>query len=101
MDQAPPPPLPQLQQVPDALVAKWDALPPNTPVQLTRTDITNLFFAIDGAFHAQASTLESLVSYSNGDLDSASRQKWEASRQIIEAGNRLRNLIINVMVSAT
>ena len=98
----PQPPLPEAQVIPANIVHRWGSLSPDTFVGsgLTRQDWDNLFFCLDHTVGATAAIQASLIAYSNGDMDRANDESWEASRRSIEAQNKLRQFMTGLMSSA-
>ena len=94
-----PPPLPNVQAIPDPLLAQWIEIPTSDAltVNVTRNDIDQLFFAINNLISAQHALQELLVFYSNGNLDEANDNMDRARRWSIESTNSLRSFFSGII----
>ena len=88
--------------IPPDVVQRWLELDDEAPLtfKVTRTDVDNLFFAIDGATRASQAVLAALISYSNGALEDANTANGIAVSQSAESMNRLRLFMTALMRSA-
>jgi hypothetical protein len=96
------PPLPVIHTIPRSLVEQWTKVSPDDDVEirLTKADVDNLFFAINGAISSVASIQEALIAYSNGSVDEANGHMDSSKRSNFEALNYVRSLMSSLMASA-
>lgn len=96
------PPLPETFAIPGTLIADWLARDPTAPLNatLTKSDIDGLFFAIDHSINAVHALQDSLIAYSNGDLEGANARSWECSRRLIESQNKMRQVLTSIIASS-
>lgn len=96
------PPLPIVHTIPRSLIEQWTRLSPDDDVEirLTKADIDNLFFSINGVISSLASIQEALIAYSNGNVDDANSHMDSSKRNNVEALNYIRSLMSSLIASA-
>jgi hypothetical protein len=96
------PPLPVVQAIPHAIIEQWIQITPDRylDTRLTRTEIDNLFFAINNLITSQNALQDALLSYSQGNLDEANSSFDSSRRGSIESLNALRSFMSAVMASS-
>lgn len=106
MNEMPPrddlPPLPDSFFIPQATIDRWFGIPPDHRVELsiTRGELDQLFFAISKSVNAQSQFRQSMISWTQGNLDAANRLNRLAAQQEIESLNALRMFFNAVMAGA-
>jgi len=107
--EAPPPdrpdqqPLPPFWEFPEDLLAKWIAVPVETPITvvLTKQDIDNLLLGLLRGGDAHMALSEALAQWTQGNVDVA-RQMFAAARlNTVERQNRIRHFFSSIMLQAT
>jgi hypothetical protein len=105
-EEKPPPPQPaevKLHQsiyphghnFPDDILIQWVSIPYNEPVSigpLTREAIDNLLFSMTDISGSIASLRSALVSYTNGDLETANRHIANSTSYLVDGETRNRLL---------
>lgn len=97
------PPMPEVVPIPAQAVKEWVAVPDDAPLksELTKRDLDNLFFAILKLENATDSLAAALI-YARGGNDGKVAEMLDLhQRNVIESGNRLRQFMAGVMLSAT
>jgi hypothetical protein len=97
------PPLPDQIRIPDLLVEEWAALPSNHVVTMpiTKAVIDHLFFAMVKTLSAQDFMQACVIHISNGRTDEGNKALNGSQREVIEASNRLRQFMTEIMLAAT
>jgi hypothetical protein len=95
------PPLPTLQNIPQALVDQWVQIPNQRKLSLrvTKGDIDALFFAVNNLINSQNQLQQSLIRYSNGEIDAANEHMDLSQRASIESLNSLRAFLTSLISS--
>lgn len=96
------PPLPVIHTIPRSLIEQWTKVSPDDDVEirLTKADIDNLFFSINGVISSLGSIQEALIAYSNGNIDHANVLMDTSKRNNLEALNYVRSLMSSLIASA-
>jgi hypothetical protein len=96
-------PLPERVPIPAQAVREWVKLPEDEPlnIELSRREVDHLFFAINKTILGQDALAAALLHYVNGSTTEAHAQMHAHQRELVEAQNRLRQFMTNVMLSAT
>jgi hypothetical protein len=97
------PPMPEVVPIPPQAVREWVQLPEDEPLraELTRRDVDNLFFSIQKLISATDSLAAALI-YARAGNEGKTAESLDAhQRNAIEAGNRLRQFMAGIMLSAT
>lgn len=96
-----PPPLPELFSFPVQLLEQWIALPDSTRLTgaLTKQDVDCLLFGLLRGGEALSALEQTLVHWSNGEIDAANLRVSEARRLNIESANYYRRFFTGLMVA--
>jgi hypothetical protein len=88
--------------IPPATVERWTRIDNNAHIQvpIRRSDIDNLFFAVDNLNRGVQNLQRALVDYTNGQLDSANMANRAVTQNLTESANRLRVFMNAIMASA-
>jgi hypothetical protein len=96
------PPLPERVSFPVQLLEQWVTIPENERIEapLTKQDIDNLLFGLLRGTESLTSLEQTLVHWSNGNLDTANKSLSETRRLNIESQNHFRKFFTGLMISA-
>jgi len=94
--------IPELFNIPSGAIDRWVKIPDSAPVNvpLTRQDLDNLYFAINSLVNSNAALQESLVRFSNNQMQEADQAMVRSQVANTTALNRLRLLFNAIMSNA-
>src|ERR1700722_3104660 len=97
------PGLPETYNIPPQAVSEWLALPDGHQfyLHLTKSSVDHLYFSIDKIINSQAQFQQCLISYTNNNTDAANDALVVSQRMLVEAQNRLRYFMTELIISAT
>lgn len=97
-----PTPLPESYFIPRPAIDHWLAIPVDAYIQgsLTRRDWDKFFESYDKMLQAQFVFQESMVAYTNGNLDAANVDYNRARALLVESQNAFRMMFTSLMMSA-
>ena len=95
--------LPDSYVIPDQAITEWAALPPQAiaTTALTKQQVDHLFFAINKIILSQDWLQACLIHTSNGRTEEGNSALNLSKSELIEAQNRLRQFMTEVMLTAT
>lgn len=95
--------IPDPISLPAQAVREWIELPELTEldVKVSRLTVDHFYFSINKMIESQHFLQQSLIHYSNGEIERANSALQESQANLAESSNRLRQFMTDVMLSAT
>jgi hypothetical protein len=97
------PKLPDPLTIPPQAVREWTQIPlgQTLSVDITRSTIDHLFFALRRMAESQATFQQCLINYSHGQLERADDLLTQSQVTLRESENHLTQFVTDIMLSAT